>query len=75
MQQRLYLGFLFVTVQFGGIALILFTGPVFPSGTVLLAIEIAGIILACLIHKLYIFQSLWVKQVNPDIENVGFHFS
>jgi hypothetical protein len=32
-------------------------------------------ILTCLIHKLYIFQSLWVKQVNPDIENVGFHFS
>jgi len=31
--------------------------------------------LTCLIHKLYIFQSLWIIQVNPDIENVGFHFS
>ncbi len=31
--------------------------------------------LAWIIHKYYIFQYLWVIQVNPDIENVGFHFS
>ena len=28
--------------------------------------------LACLIHKLYLFQSFWVKEVNPDLENIGF---
>jgi len=30
--------------------------------------------LACLIHKLYIFQGLWIKQVNPDLENVKLSF-
>jgi len=60
------LNYLFVSLQFGGMAIILLTGPIFASNIILLLVEISGILLA--------LWSIFAMQLNnlsifPDLKD------
>jgi protein-S-isoprenylcysteine O-methyltransferase Ste14 len=68
------LGIVFVSIQFGGIALILSTGPFIPSNPILMAVSISGIILgiwAIMAMKIENLRILPGPKKNAELRTTG----